>query len=270
MQPRGANSQGFAAGHGRAAFTLIDVLVSLGVIALLISILLPSLRKASESARRVTCQSNIRQLGIGMMSYADDYAGLIPPSKFLTSGDMKQPQQMITLRLGDEQRNMLNTDATWDGLGLLYSSQYTSTPGVFYCPSHRGQNRFADMADRWNGEDAEIISNYHYRGEGPAGIDRRTGQPISFTRLLAEIDPQQTSLIADGMRIRADFNHEVGANFFRADLSVLWFSDPGRRLLASLPTDLNDANSSTVAIAWAWYDRTTSIPTVVPDDQTNR
>ncbi len=255
MQPRGdipLRSQ-------RAGFTLVDVIVSIGVIALLISLLLPSLHKASESARKVVCQSNIRQIGIGVLSYADDSRGHIPISAFLRSGDVKQPQQMITLRLGDEQRNWLNTDATWDGLGMLYSNQYTTMPGVFYCPSHRGENRFGSVADRWNNDVDEVIGNYHYRGEGPAGIDRRTGQPIAFTGQLAEIDPQQTSLIADGMRVRADFNHQVGANFFRADLSVLWFADPGRRLLAALPTNVNDANSTTVQYAWAWYDRTTGI-----------
>jgi len=266
MQPRGD----ILNRRARAGFTLLDVIVSMAVIALLISILLPSLHKANESARRVACQSNIRQIGIGVLTYADDYAGHIPISAFLRSGDVKQPQQMITLRLGDEQRNWLNTEATWDGLGMLHSNQYLTSPGVYYCPSHRGQNRFANVADTWNSDEGEIIGNYHYRGEGPAGVDRRTGQPIGFTGLLAQIDPQQTSLIADGMRVRADFNHQVGANFFRADLSVLWFADPGRRLLAALPTSLNDANSTTVQNAWAWYDRSTGIPNVVPGADTSR
>lgn len=263
MQPRGD----IPLRSARAGFTLVDVFVSIGVIALLISLLLPSLHKASESSRKVVCQSNIRQIGIGVLSYADDYAGHIPISAFLRSGDVKQPQQMITLRLGDEQRNWLNTDTTWDGLGMLYSSQYTTVPGVFYCPSHRGDNRFSGVADRWNEDDTEIIANYHYRGEGPAGIDRRTGQPLGFTGQLSQIDPQQTSLIADGMRVRADYNHQVGANFFRADLSVLWFADPGRQLLAALPTNLSDANSATVQNAWAWYDRTTGIPAVDSADR---
>jgi hypothetical protein len=215
----------------------------------------------------VVCQSNIRQIGIGILSYADDYQGYLPPSEFIRSRILasKMPQQMISAKLGAEQQSSMSTEVTWDGLGILYSSQYTTAAQVFYCPSHRGQHRFKSYADRWNGDEGEIVVNYHYRGEGPAGIDRWTGRPIASTRVLFEIDPKQTSLIADGMRVRDDFNHEVGSNFFRADLSVLWFSDPSRRLLASLPTDVNSATAASVTAAWTWFDSNTSFPAVVEE-----
>ncbi|HLP84530.1 MAG TPA: DUF1559 domain-containing protein [Phycisphaerales bacterium] len=265
MQTRGNILNRSSPQRTRGGFTLLDVLVSIAVIALLIAMLLPSLQKTSEAARRVVCQSNIRQLGIGVLTYSDDYQGYLPPSAYLGSDiAQKMPQQMITARLDSNLQDQLGTEKAWDGLGILYAADYTTSPQVFYCPSHRGLNAFRDYANRWNGEEGQIVINFHYRGEGPVGVSRTGSQPAGTTNLLAAIDPKQTSLIADGMRVRTDFNHEVGANFFRADLSVLWFSDPGRRLLAALPTDLNNASAMTVTNAWAWYDRTSSIPAADP------
>jgi len=63
----------------RAGFTLIEVLVVVSIIALLISILLPSLARARDQARAAVCLSNLRQMGIGTVSYANSYREYIPP-----------------------------------------------------------------------------------------------------------------------------------------------------------------------------------------------
>jgi prepilin-type N-terminal cleavage/methylation domain-containing protein/prepilin-type processing-associated H-X9-DG protein len=62
----------------RKGFTLVELLVVIGIIALLISILLPSLNKAREAARRVKCLSNMRQIVLAMNMFAQDSQGFMP------------------------------------------------------------------------------------------------------------------------------------------------------------------------------------------------
>ncbi len=62
----------------RRGFTLIELLVVIAIIAILAAILFPVFARARENARRASCQSNLKQIGLGMMMYTQDYDETFP------------------------------------------------------------------------------------------------------------------------------------------------------------------------------------------------
>jgi len=105
------SGRGTAAGEApRSGFTLVELLVVIGIIALLIGILLPSLNTARERARRTACLANLRSLGQCMFTYADDYRGRLPN--------------------GNAPGQAFNGDVL-----VQFASEIVRSPGVFHCPS---------------------------------------------------------------------------------------------------------------------------------------
>lgn len=214
----------------RRAFTLIDVLVTLGVIAVLLAILMPSLTGVRETARQVVCRSNIRQVGIGLGLYAENQQDKLPSSYFLTTSP-QHPLETITLR-----RDVPDPNQAWDGAGRLYNEDYMSAAQIFYCPSHHGSHPFREYSDAWLAPSGELVGNYQYRGRGPL----EGGNPPVSIDILSKMRSGAT-LLVDGLRTVSDFNHNVGANVFRADASVGWYADrAGNSILQNIPKNDHD------------------------------
>ena len=85
--------------RGRPAFTLIELLVVIAIIAILAAILFPVFARARENARRSSCQSNLKQIALGMLQYTQDYdekfakQNIVPatPAQYLHFGYLVQP-----------------------------------------------------------------------------------------------------------------------------------------------------------------------------------
>ncbi len=92
-------------------FTLMELLIVIGIIGLLAGILLPVLSRAKESARRTQCASNIRQIGMGLMMYANENEEVFPQD---TTTVVERPSMR--------------------SLNMLYNT-YISDKKIFKCPS---------------------------------------------------------------------------------------------------------------------------------------
>ncbi len=127
-----------------SAFTLVELLVVVAIIALLIAMLLPSMGQARELARIAVCASNIKQQLTGALTYAHDAGDYLPPFQRPSGG------KMVTGFAVTHWARWFRLDG-WGyvNLGLLHQQKAITTGELFYCPSSTSTAFIIDPYEPW-------------------------------------------------------------------------------------------------------------------------
>jgi len=126
---------GSIASRIKRGFTLVELLVVIGIIALLISILLPALSKAREQGNWVACMSNMKQIGTGLLMYANENKQYLP--RPASNGNGQFPDDLLIWR---EPPTAPSTSVDDSVLATLLTVKGEKFRTLFQCPS--------DPADR--------------------------------------------------------------------------------------------------------------------------
>ena len=117
----------------RTGFTLIELLVVIAIISILASILFPVFARARENARRASCLSNLKQIGLGVMMYTQDYDEHYPLSLWQVGGLSGTTNQVQSPRVPGTPAAEFGGSGTYTFMDFIFP--YVKSLQLFECPS---------------------------------------------------------------------------------------------------------------------------------------
>lgn len=203
----------------RSAFTLIELLVVIAIIAILASLMLPSLARAKEASRSALCLSNLRQIGVASFTYADDQNGHLPSF-----------------------RNWLYTKPGQLKTGKLYP--YLKSPGVYMCPTDK-----RDLTSRVKaaGQTGSTAPNFGPNTSFPRDYSYAMNCGVCHaTDFSTFLQPTKSMLYMEAELSKNDYSGQVGPSFASHSIS-LRHSKKGHLLMADLHVDTLDKKHADAA-----------------------